>query len=553
MTERESLEVSILISRALEGALSEAEYAQLHRLMEDPAVQAQYFEQLKVDLALRDVSTHEIEMGEDYDVVLNPNFWFQLARAEQNAPALEPAESPDARRVPVAKVEYERTVHRVNKTALAVAISALAALLFLLIYINTHPVGRIQVATVVDTYQAQWVGGGLAAGGRVDLSEEPQILLDGVVKLETDEGVDVVIEGPAEFRFTGGSAMEMSYGSLFARVHPSGIGFSVSTPVSRIIDLGTAFGVRADLGGDTELHVYEGKTSLSLKDGKPVGASSQFVTAGQAKYIDGRGMTIREIALQQEAFIADINSQWNWIYRGQKAICLADMVGGGNGLGTGRRNSGIHPETGAVCSILEENRWIGNRYTPVAYHPFIDGVFVPNGTSDQVVSSRGHIFRQCPETRGNFYTEIMNTPWQVDRTSVRLGNLAYSRENENRCLFLHTNLGITYDLDAIRRVVSLSGHRLKGFQALAGISDAAWRQCNADIWILVDGQVRYSRRGIQRKGSFETICLDLTDQDRFLTLAATDGGALETATPEENEIGIDSDWCLFDEPVLVLE
>ena len=552
MNERQSLELSILISRALEGALTEAEYQQLNRLLEDPEVRTHYFEQLKVNLALRDVSTHEIKDRSDNEVVLDDYFWQQLARTEQYAPAVEPEDpSADSRRIPVVKVEYEKTVHRVNKTSLAVAISAMAALVFLLIYINTHPVIQMEAATVVDAYDAQWAGTSLLVGDRVNLSRQNLVLSSGIVKLESNEGVDILIEGPAEFRFSGDTAIELEYGRLFARVGASGIGFSVSTPVSRVIDLGTAFGVRAGLGGNTELHVFEGKTSLSLKDRVASGGSNQIVTEGQAKAIDGKTLSIAEINLGQEDFIEDINSKHHWVYRGQQSIQLADIVGGGNGLGTGKRGMSINPITSAFTEFIELNRWTENRYNPVPQNPFVDGVFIPNGSSPQQVSSRGHLFKECPETCGIFYTDVTDTPKIVDSAPLCFNGIEYG-QSKSSCIFLHANLGVTFDLDTIRNTVALFGKQLSRFETLAGISNAAWRDCNADIWVLVDGQVRYCRRNIQVKGYCEMVDIALSSNDHYLTLVATDGGD-QVEPGERQEECIDSDWCLFNEPVLVLE
>ncbi len=552
MKDLQSLDLSILISRALEGDLLEAEYRLLNEQLEDPEARMQYFETLKVNLALREVGGFELDVEDRCDMVLDPQLWIQLARAERSAPAVElPVETP--KRPRIEKVRYDQTVHRINKTSLITAILSMAALLFMLIYIQVQTHREIETATVIDTYKAQWADGGLMPGSRVTLSRDPLVLLGGVVKLETDEGVGVVIEGPAQFRFSGVSAVELEYGRLYARVQPSGIGFSVSTPVSRVIDLGTAFGVRADIEGSTQLHVFEGKTSLSLKD-QPSG-SAQIITEGQARQISGVDLSIREISLEQKAFIENFNPKQGWIFRGQKQLNLADMVGGGNGLGTGKPNTGIDPVMGASCGVLEQNRWVGNGFVPVPHAPFIDGVFVPNGKTPQVVSSRGDLFYECPLTAGNFYTEVIDTPMQIDRTSVRLVDAEYKAGNGNRCIFLHANLGITFDLDKIRDALAASGMRFSRFRSRAGISDAAWRDCNADIWVLIDGQVRYCRKNIRMKGSAEWIDIALSGQDRFLTLVATDGGDPVPAAdaPPDAPLGIDSDWCVFDEPVLVLE
>ena len=46
----------------------------------------------------------------------------------------------------------------------------------------------------------------------------------------------------------------------------------------------------------------------------------------------------------------------------------------------------------------------------------------------------------------------------------------------------------------------------------------------ADIWVFVDGQVRFRRRQINRCNGAFSIAIPLGENDRFLTLAATDGG-----------------------------
>jgi hypothetical protein len=60
----------------------------------------------------------------------------------------------------------------------------------------------------------------------------------------------------------------------------------------------------------------------------------------------------------------------------------------------------------------------------------------------------------------------------------------------------------------------------------------------ADAWVIVDGKLRYSRKGFSREDGRETIDLPLNDRDRFLVLAVTDAG--DTAF----------DWVAFGDPVV---
>ena len=65
--------------------------------------------------------------------------------------------------------------------------------------------------------------------------------------------------------------------------------------------------------------------------------------------------------------------------RGQQEFDLADVVGGGNGFGTGQTLQGIDPATGEIHSALvQSDREAGHsRYAAVTARPLIDGVFVP--------------------------------------------------------------------------------------------------------------------------------------------------------------------------------
>jgi hypothetical protein len=64
---------------------------------------------------------------------------------------------------------------------------------------------------------------------------------------------------------------------------------------------------------------------------------------------------------------------------------------------------------------------------------------------------------------------------------------------------------------------------------------------SADAWIIVDGERRSGRRGLNRDSGANPIVIPIAEKDRFLTLAATDGGN-----------GLYWDSILFGDPRLVL-
>ncbi|MCD4727529.1 MAG: NPCBM/NEW2 domain-containing protein, partial [Pirellulales bacterium] len=112
-------------------------------------------------------------------------------------------------------------------------------------------------------------------------------------------------------------------------------------------------------------------------------------------------------------------------------------------------------------------------------------------------------------------------------------------------LFMHANNGITFDLEAIRR--ANPGCKLLRFRAVTGNSGEAMfspdgARVSADVWVLVDGQVRFERREVNGYSGEFKVLISINDNDRFLTLASTDGGNNETY----------GDWIIFGDPRLDL-
>jgi ferric-dicitrate binding protein FerR (iron transport regulator) len=106
------------------------------------------------------------------------------------------------------------------------------------------------------------VGNALTTGSRV-------VLEHGVVELELPHDVRAVIEAPADITLVDERTLQLIHGQGYFQV-PSkeGRGFTVVTPHQRIVDLGTAFGIRAPANQDkVELHVIEGRVRVDSLDG----------------------------------------------------------------------------------------------------------------------------------------------------------------------------------------------------------------------------------------------------------------------------------------------
>jgi hypothetical protein len=450
------------------------------------------------------------------------------------------------------EVKRARTSREISKAPIVMAVLSCAALLMILAYVYLNP-QMSEVAILTDSINPQWLKPecSVQIGARLSTTREPVILKQGIIKILYDNDIEVLIEGPAEYQIQSSKKISLKNGSLFAKVSLAGKGFSVITPQAKIVDLGTEFGVRSGGQDKTELHVFKGKTTLTATADKT--AKNLGVISGQAREVGAAG-GIKDIQLNKEVFVRLIDSRNNFVWRGQK-LDLADIASGGNGLGTGQSNVFIHP-IDEVSTVLSGDFSTSKTYRQLLKNPFVDGIFVPGGSVEQVVSSRGDRFDECPKTSGLFDNQIIVNPKPgLYTTNLRKGTIRFNgqiySEGGHPCIVMHANLGLTFDLDAIR-------HRKLGsvtrFVSQIGIADLQEPYpCNADFWVLVDGKVRYSLRQYKQKGVLNDISVEIKDTDRFLTLVTTDGGDPDKPAGGFYQRAISCDWCVFAEPALILE
>lgn len=547
-------EIDELLCLEIEGAASPEQTERLNELMESGLDVQQYV----VNYFYLSAALHKSSavasgsLGTRHEINELYRLLRAMAREEKTAPSLKIVSESEIPDDDYGKIVVLQPAQKINRLSLGITIASVAAFLLLLAYIHMIP-PRESVAVLKDSIAARWQGGkeSIQEGVVFYNTDTPRVLKEGFLEIEFDYGARVVLEGPSEFVCKSDNQILLNFGRLYARVPSQATGFTVETLNSRIVDLGTEFGVQANIDGTIELHVIKGHTKLLTGLQKDEAYS---VSENQALVVSADGASVDKIALKKNSFVQQINSEVNIVRKGQRHINLADITGGGNGFGTGRRNVGLSPITGEIGEIYQadRNRKTDNTYHSVSMHPFIDGVFVPNGLTKQVISSQGHVFIECPATQGNYFTEISSTPRVVDRAEIVLGGVNYSQTEELGSLFLHANLGITYDLQAIRS--QLGNVHLTHFRSDIGVCESSWRPCNADFWILVDGQLRYRRESVQQKGILDTVEIELSENDRFLTLVTTDGGDPDAdAFKARTVTSMDSDWCLFAEPVLVIE
>jgi hypothetical protein len=550
-----------LILQKLDGTIKPADYERLVRLMEsNPDVAAYY-----VDFTMLYVGLSEpgkITFGTHFENTPQNYYNSLLAQLAENEKIALKVDVPNSKTVCDQSIgdiqerkEPVRPTRQISPLNLWTAIGAIAALVFVVIYPRLMPE---KVAVLTDAIDARWSSNtGPVKGDRLYDDKKHFILQSGLAKISFDFGAEVILEGPAEFSLISEEKMFLKSGRVFARVPTKAVGFVVDTPSAGIIDLGTEFGVQVETDGSSQVHLFKGQASL-MAGVQGARRNSQILEKGSSRRVNQLTSSI-EIIPQDDHYVRQIDSSRKFVWRGQP-LNLADMVGSGNGFGTGVIGAAINPVSGQkemlAVPMPGENEGTKGAYIKTPWNAYIDGVFVPDGSNGPViVSSRDHVFASCPDTSGTYWTPVSNggliAPNQEIPVTELILNGKTCGNKENPSIFMHSNLGITFNLEAIR--TSMPNVTIMEFSAACGVSENTPKPfAQADFWVLVDGKVRFGKTAVN-KSQMQSILVPISDQDQFLTLIVTDGGPQIDPQTQEKLRPIDCDWGVFLEPRLKLK
>ena len=199
---------------------------------------------------------------------------------------------------------------------------------------------------------------------------------------------------------------------------------------------------------------------------------------------------------------------------------LADIVGGGDGLGTGMLGEGIDPITGkpqsAKRGLLEGAKPnVFSRSTV----KFIDGVVIPDLTPEGTqITSTGLKVMKPPRTSGQVWDAIRYGPVN-SQFSTKLDGVDYAADGHT-LLSLHANVAITFDLAALHEAGAPAEMK---FTATAGYFGQTPRN-GASYFVYVDAELKANQKNIGREDGGIAVEVVLPAAARFLTLMSTDGG-----------------------------
>ena len=219
------------------------------------------------------------------------------------------------------------------------------------------------------------------------------------------------------------------------------------------------------------------------------------------------------------------------------SLDLADVVGGGDGTGTGSIQA-INITNGSVTTThAGQLSTAANSPLAVPTLPFVDRVFTPDGGVGGLaaipVSSTGVTVTGISDATSPTYDHI----WANDNPLSVTTTLSFSS-----FIGVHANKGITFDLDAIE--AANPGMQATQFDMLAAIGTGSGSSSNGDVdfYIVLDGVIKDSVNLVNLNDDQSSPLTTAIDaNDRFLTLIASSNG------------GFFNDWSYFADPTLTLE
>ncbi len=207
-----------------------------------------------------------------------------------------------------------------------------------------------------------------------------------------------------------------------------------------------------------------------------------------------------------------------------EGLDLADMIGGGNGRGTGVKGAGLHIGNGTVvkdklgyhrdikANRLQKPEW-GNVNAP----KFVQWLFVPDGREEVNVAFKKPV-KAVPPTSAHTWDAIRNGPL-ASQVSTSIDGTDFAKEGHS-ILGLHANSAVTFDLAEIRKASGYAKMRLTAMIGFGASKQAA--SSLADFTVFIGSEQKFQRLKI-RKDEFAHIDLSIPADAPTLTLIATEG------------------------------
>ncbi|WDQ15527.1 LamG-like jellyroll fold domain-containing protein [Rhodopirellula sp. P2] len=289
------------LGRLLDGELSDAQTERLaHSLANDDALQRRYRDQVEMDEGLA-MLVREERAGQRFVQLLDQRLdaesqKFDFLHSVLDRSSLNAARDQLRRWAPLAAVGIAACLMVAFWIGMWTGRHAGVA------QTGSDPAMHPQATTMTESEPAdpsvallkrvvnvEWTGDAAFRMGDSVSSNQTLDLKSGWVQLQFFRGAVLTLEGPAKLEIRDPNLVMLHAGKAWANVPVPARGFTVLTPETKIVDLGTEFGVSANPGERTEVHVFDGLVELHDPSASGDAASLHELVTGQSMSVDGNG------------------------------------------------------------------------------------------------------------------------------------------------------------------------------------------------------------------------------------------------------------------------
>jgi ferric-dicitrate binding protein FerR (iron transport regulator) len=163
------------------------------------------------------------------------------------------------------------------------------------------PVGEAAARIVALSDDCNWFLENRRDGDGVVLPGDKVRLTRGQLRLDFACGATVTMRSPAALEVLSPMRTRAVLGTLTAHVEKGAEGFTVETPRTTVVDLGTDFGIDVTDHGSTDVVVFKGAVDLH-SDGIEGLLSRQRLGAGEGVRVSGEGTASRIVSITDSQF-----------------------------------------------------------------------------------------------------------------------------------------------------------------------------------------------------------------------------------------------------------
>lgn len=168
--------------------------------------------------------------------------------------------------------------------------------------LDSQVLGEV-VGRVIGLNNARWQSGSkqLTYGDSIDEGQTIRLESGGLEILLTN-GAKITAAGPSDFVLSSLLKMDLDRGKIVAAVPRTARGYTIMTPASELVDIGTQFGVSVADSGETELHVFDGDVLARSRMNE---GTSDFIhyKENEAIRFNSDGPDFERFAAQEAGFV----------------------------------------------------------------------------------------------------------------------------------------------------------------------------------------------------------------------------------------------------------